>query len=38
MTAYGKGPVLWERLTWEEIGELRAGGMDMAILPVGSTE
>jgi creatinine amidohydrolase len=38
MTAYGKGPVLWERLTWEEIGELRAGGMDMAILPIGSTE
>ena len=31
-------PVLWEWLTWEEIGALRASGMDMAILPVGSTE
>jgi creatinine amidohydrolase len=31
-------PVLWEWLTWEEIGALRAGSMDMAILPVGSTE
>jgi creatinine amidohydrolase len=38
MTAYGKGPVLWERLTCEEIGALCAGGMDMAILPVGATE
>ena len=32
------GPVLWEWLTWEEVGALRASGMDMAILPVGSTE
>ena len=31
-------PVLWEWLTWEEIGALRGSGMDMAILPVGSTE
>ncbi len=31
-------PVLWEWLTWEEIGALRESGMDMAILPVGSTE
>lgn len=31
-------PVLWEELTWEEIGALRAGGMDMAILPIGATE
>ena len=31
-------PVLWDRLTWEEIAALRAGGMDMAILPVGATE
>jgi len=30
--------VLWEWLTHEEIGELRRVGMDMAILPVGSTE
>jgi len=31
-------PVLWEWLTWEEVGALKASGMDMAILPVGSTE
>jgi creatinine amidohydrolase len=30
--------VLWERATWEEIAQLRDGGMDMAILPVGATE
>lgn len=30
--------VLWERLTWPEIAALRRAGMDMAILPVGSTE
>jgi creatinine amidohydrolase len=33
-----KTPLLWERLTWEEIENLRRGGMDMTILPVGSTE
>jgi creatinine amidohydrolase len=33
-----KTPLLWERLTWEEIERLRCGGMDMTILPVGSTE
>jgi creatinine amidohydrolase len=38
MTTLAKGPVLWERLTWEEVGELRGRGVDMAILPVGSTE
>jgi creatinine amidohydrolase len=32
------GPVLWEQATWEEIAQLRAAGMDMAILPVGATE
>jgi creatinine amidohydrolase len=31
-------PVLWEWLTHEEIGSMRRSGMDMAILPVGSTE
>lgn len=31
-------PVLWEWMTWEEVGALRGAGMDMAILPVGSTE
>jgi creatinine amidohydrolase len=33
-----KAPVLWDQLTWEEIDGLRRSGMDMAILPVGSTE
>jgi len=31
-------PVLWEWLTHEEVADLRESGMDMAILPVGSTE
>ncbi len=31
-------PILWEWLTWEEVGALCRSGMDMAILPVGSTE
>jgi creatinine amidohydrolase len=31
-------PVLWDELTWEEIGDLVAAGVDMAILPVGATE
>ena len=30
--------MLWEWLTWEEVGALRESGMNMAILPVGSTE
>ena len=30
--------VLWEWLTWEEVEALKSSGMDMAILPVGSTE
>jgi creatinine amidohydrolase len=29
---------MWEELTWEDVGALRASGMDMAILPVGATE
>jgi creatinine amidohydrolase len=37
-TTHTNSPVLWERLTWEEIDGLRRGGMDMTILPVGSTE
>ncbi len=31
-------PVLWENLTWEEIGSLAASGMELALLPVGATE
>ncbi len=38
MTPASGTPVLWEWLTWEEVGALRRSGMDMAILPVGSTE
>lgn len=28
----------WHQMTWEEVGELPARGMDAAILPVGATE
>ncbi|MDR0901837.1 MAG: creatininase family protein [Opitutaceae bacterium] len=31
-------PVDWSLLAWPEIGQLRAGGMDAAILPCGATE
>jgi creatinine amidohydrolase len=31
-------PVLWENLTWEEIGALAASGREVALLPVGATE
>lgn len=31
-------PTSWEALTWEEIENLVASGMDAAILPVGATE
>ncbi len=31
-------PVQWSQLTWPEIGRLRAGGMDAALLPCGATE
>ena len=31
-------PLLWERLTWEEIGSLQRGGMHLCLLPVGATE
>lgn len=31
-------PVLWEEMTWEQIGAVTAGGIDMAILPIGATE
>ncbi|XHR29277.1 MAG: creatininase family protein [Chthoniobacteraceae bacterium] len=33
-----KQPLLWGCLTWEEIASLRAGGMEMVLLPVGATE
>jgi len=31
-------PLLWEMLTWEEIGALHRSGMDLCLLPVGATE
>jgi len=32
------GPVRWDALSWRQIAEIRAAGVDMAILPVGATE
>lgn len=34
----GRTPVIWENLTWKEIGALAASGIDLALLPVGATE
>ncbi|MFZ0828416.1 MAG: creatininase family protein [Verrucomicrobiia bacterium] len=31
-------PLLWETLTWEEIGSLRRTGVDLCLLPAGATE
>ncbi|HYR59090.1 MAG TPA: creatininase family protein [Chthoniobacteraceae bacterium] len=31
-------PILWSSLTWEEIAQLRADGMDAVLLPVGAIE
>jgi creatinine amidohydrolase len=31
-------PLLWETLTWQEIGSLRRSGIDLCLLPVGATE
>ena len=31
-------PLLWENLTWEEIGALASSGAELALLPVGATE
>jgi creatinine amidohydrolase len=31
-------PVLWDSLTWLEIQQLRDGGTDMCLLPLGATE
>jgi len=31
-------PIRWADLTWEQIGDLRSGGMDMVLFPIGSTE
>lgn len=38
MSALKQRPLLWEMLTWEEIGFLHRSGMDLCLLPVGATE
>ena len=38
MRALEQRPLLWETLTWEEIGALRRSGLDLCLLPVGATE
>jgi creatinine amidohydrolase len=38
MRALEQRPLLWETLTWEEIGALRRSGADLCLLPVGATE
>jgi len=38
MKALEQRPLLWERLTWEEIGFLHQSGMSLCLLPVGATE
>jgi len=37
-TGKAPAPVLWEHLTWEEIGALASSGTELALLPVGATE
>ncbi|OYW54711.1 MAG: hypothetical protein B7X99_16900 [Rhizobiales bacterium 17-65-6] len=34
----GSSPVRWDALSWRQIADLRAAGMDLVILPVGATE
>jgi creatinine amidohydrolase len=31
-------PILWGQQTWEDVRDLRSRGLEMAILPIGSTE
>ena len=38
MHALEHRPLPWETLTWEEVGSLRDGGMNLCLLPVGATE
>ncbi len=38
MHALEQRPLLWETLTWEEIGSLRRLGVDLCLLPAGATE
>ncbi len=38
MKALEQRPLLWEHLTWEEVGSLHRSGMNLCLLPVGATE
>jgi len=38
MQALEQRPLLWQALTWEEIGSLRRTGVDLCLLPAGATE
>jgi creatinine amidohydrolase len=38
MPALAPAPLLWETLTWEEVGALRRSGPGLCLLPVGATE
>jgi len=38
MHALEQRPLLWQALTWEEIGSLRRTGVDLCLLPAGATE
>lgn len=38
MDALAQRPLLWEKLTWEEIQGLRQSGQSLCLLPVGATE
>ena len=38
MQAIEQRPLLWENLTWEEVGALRDAGRSLCLLPVGATE
>src|SRR5579871_3641202 len=38
MQATEQRPLLWETLTWEEVGSLRDAGVSLCLLPVGATE
>jgi creatinine amidohydrolase len=38
MSALKQRPLLWEKLTWEEIAALRQSAFNLCLLPVGATE
>lgn len=38
MSALEQAPLLWEKMTWEEIGRLHRSGQNLCLLPAGATE